>query len=411
MRIAFISMDPKGAPLRGAGYVAASIPSDHELLFYCVMNPKKDKQYITLPNILRKKNVDLLMISTMTTLYSDACILIKNIKDVKNIPILMGGVHPTVSGAKLLEDNKNIDYLCIGEGESFIKEFLDNYGKESLFEVDNLAYTKDGKVYSNPIRPPEDLSKLPRFPWHLFHRIVGPDGVLSVASTRGCPYACTYCCNTTFLKMYGKKYIRYRPVEDVIEELKYVTSKYRIKRLSFGDEMIFSDIKYSEKLFDSLKSKLNIPYQCLSRVEHINKEMIKVLKRTGCVGVSMGVECGDEEFRRKHLNRFMTNDQIRRAFKLLREARIKTISFNMMGWPFDNDDELTKKTIKLNKQIKADFVQVTWFYPFPGTKLYDHCVKNDLIDKDKSILSYHKESILKMHRNKKSPFKSHGNRK
>jgi radical SAM superfamily enzyme YgiQ (UPF0313 family) len=300
--------------------------------------------------------------------------------------------------------------LCIGEGESFVKDFLDNYGKDSLFEIDNLSYIKDGEVHSNPIRPPQDLSKLPEFPWHLFHRVVTKDGILSLTATRGCPYSCSYCCNTNFLKLYGKDYVRYRPVDDVIEEIKYLKSKYRIRRLTFGDEMIFSDTKYTKELFEALKEKINLPYRCMSRVEHIDDELIDLLKRTGCRGISMGVECGDEEFRRKHLNRFMSNDVIIKAFDLLRKAGIWTLSCNMIGFPFDYDDRLTKQTAKLNKLINPNFVQVTWFYPFPGTKLYDHCVENDLIDKNKILLSYHKESILKMHRNKKCSFKTQGKR-
>ncbi len=293
MKIAFLSMDPKGAPIRGAGYVAASIPPEHEVVFHCMMNPAKDTKYAMLPKLIAKENYDIVMVSTTTTLYLDAANIIKSIKKVKNIPVLMGGVHPTVVGSKLLEENPNIDYLCIGEGETFIKDFLNNYGKESLFEVNNLAYIREGKAHSNSLNPAEDLSKLPPFPWHLFHRVVNPNGTLNVTATRGCPYICTYCCNSIYLKMYGKSYLR-------------------------------------------------------------------------------------------------------------------TVSFNMIGWPFPNDDKLTKTTADLNKEIGPAFVQVTWFYPFPGTKLYDYCVEHDLINRSKSITSYHKGSIIKGYENKKSFFKSRG---
>ena len=408
MKIAFISMDPKGAPVRGAGYVAASIPQEHELLFYCLMNPKSDKQYKTLPKLLVDLNVDILMVSTTTTLYSDASRFIKSVKNLKNIPVLMGGVHPTVVGPNLLKENPDIEYLCIGEGESFVKEFLEHYGDDSLFNIRNLVYRKGKDIINNPLRPPEDLSTLPRFPWHLFKRVVGGNGVLNMTATRGCPYACTYCSNSTFLKMYGKKYIRYRPAEHVIEEIKDLKSKYKIKQLHFGDDMILSDVEYVEKLFTKLKSELNVPYGCMSRVECIDESMADLLKRTGCVSVSMGVECGDEKFRRKYLNRFMSNDTIEKAFRLLKGSGITTISFNMIGWPVGDHDKLTKATSDLNKKLNPDFVQVTWFYPFQGTKLYDYCIKNDLINKNKNVLSYHKESLLKLYEGKISYFKIHG---
>lgn len=411
MKIAFISMDPKGGPVRGAGYVAASIPQEHELLFYCLMNPKSDKQYNSLPKSLVNLNVDIIMVSTTTTLYSDASKFINRVKKIKNIPVLMGGVHPTVVGPELLNQNPNIDYLCIGEGESFVKEFLEHYGKDSLFNIANLAYIKNGELYSNPPRSAEDLSILPKFPWHLFKRTVGANGILNVTATRGCPYSCTYCCNSTFLKMYGKSYIRYRPVNDVIKEIKYLKNTYKFKRIHFGDDMVLANVKYVEKLFTALKTKLNMPYGCMCRVECIDESMVALLKRTGCVSVAMGVECGDEQFRRKYLNRFMTNDTIKKAFRLLKKAGITTISFNMVGWPMGDHDKLTKATSKLNKALDPDFVQVTWFYPFEGTKLYDYCIENDLINKDKNLLSYHKQSILKMHEGKKSYFKSQGIKK
>ena len=210
------------------------------------------------------------------------------------------------------------------------------------------------------------------------------------------------------MKIYGKDYVRYRPIEHIIKELKILKKSYNFKRLHFGDDMILSNKKYVTKLFTSLKSELNVPYGCMSRVECIDEEMVKMLKSTGCKSVAMGIECGDEKFRRKYLNRFMSNDQIRKAFKLLKKANIMTISFNMIGWPFDNNDKLTKITAELNQEIKPQFVQVTWFYPFPGTKLYKYCIENDLINKNKSVMSYHKGSILKKYENKKSFFKSYG---
>lgn len=104
----------------------------------------------------------------------------------------------------------------------------------------------------------------------------------------------------------------------------------------------------------------------------------------------------------------MTNDQIRNAFRLLRKAKIRVASFNMIGWPFDYDDRLTRATADLNKEIDPDGVQVSWFYPFPGTKLYDYCEEHDLINKKLVLRSYFNGSVIKGYENKESFFKSHG---
>jgi len=411
VKIVFLSMDPKGAIIRGAGYVAASIPDGNDIKFYCCGNNYKKNNYSKLVGIVSKDKPDIIMVSTTTLLYNDASRVIKAIKSSMDIPVLMGGVHPMIIGPNLLKENPDLDYLCIGEGETFIKEFVDNYGTENLYDINNLAYRRGGEVFVNPLNPPEDLSKLPEFPYKWFDRVVTPNGSLPsslpVSATRGCPNSCTYCCNSTFLKMYGKDYIRTMPVKNVIKELKYLKNNYKFKNFHFGDDTILANTKYAIKLLTALKSEINIPYTCMSRAESINEKMTALLKETGCASVAMGVECGDEEFRRKYLHRFMTNKQIKNAFSLLRKAGIRTTSFNMIGWPFDYDDRLTKSTADFNKELDPDGVQVTWFYPFPGTKLYDYCEKHNLINKDLFLGSYHAGSIIKGKENKKSTFKSH----
>jgi len=401
MKIAIVYMDPKGAPEKGAGYIMMSIPKEHKVTLYNV-----NKQ---LPAVIAGSDYDLLMVSTATTMYPTAASFIKKTKALCDVPVLMGGIHPTIMGAKLLQENPNIDYLCIGEGEIFVKEFLENYGKESLFDINNLAYIKNGDVISNPLNDPGDMAKLPPFPWKEFVRPVDPRGLMTITATRGCPHSCTYCCNSSYLKIYGKKYLRFRPVDDVIDEIKYLKKNFNFKVVSFGDEMIFFNKKYVTELFNRIKTELNVSYGCMGRVESINEEMTQLLKSTGCKYVSMGVECGDEEFRKKRLKRFMSNDQIKKAFRLLKSVGIQTISFNMVGWPWPEiDDKLTQSTIDLNRELSPNVTQVTWFYPLPGTELHDYCVAHDLINYQKVIRSYHESSIIKGYENKKISFHSRG---
>jgi len=400
MNTAFIYMNSsKGAVGRGAGYVYASINGNKQ--FYNTRYVKLED----LPGLIAKGSFDIMMISAMTLLFSKARQLIRSVKASTRVPVVVGGVHPTVVGPSLLEKCPEIDYLCMGEGESFVNDFLDNYGKGSLYGVDNLVYRKDGMIHVNPVRPPEDLTRLPSFPWNLFPQIADGQGYLYVTAVRGCPYTCTYCCNIAYLKLYKQSYIRSRPIDQVVEELDYLKRNYKFNMFYFGDDMIFSNREYAEELFLAV-GKIGKPYGCMGRVESIDKKMADHLYDTGCKYVAMGIECGDENFRKKYLNRFMTNDQIRTAFKLLHKRDIKTTSFNMVGWPFPGEAERTRATIALNREIKPGSVQVTWFYPFPGTKLYEHCVKNDLIDPNASARSYHKKSVLKTYVGKSKPFKS-----
>jgi radical SAM superfamily enzyme YgiQ (UPF0313 family) len=135
----------------------------------------------------------------------------------------------------------------------------------------------------------------------------------------------------------------------------------------------------------------------MARVEFITPDLVELFRNTNCQYVAMGIECGDEEFRNKHLNRHHTNLQIEKAFSLLRRAPIMCAAFNIIGYPFENDDELTRKTVCLNRKIKPDYPYFTIFYPFPGTKLYDRCVALDLIDSERveKTNEYYEESVLK----------------
>ncbi len=397
MNVALVFMNDTPVIGRGAGYIAgALLAAGYPVSFF-------DSYYDAIGIIAAKVidgSYDILMISAMTMNFPMALTLIHEVKKSKNMPVLVGGIHPTITGASLLDRYPEIDYLCIGEGESMVKDFLRHYATDALFDVQNLCYRKNGTTYSNQVRPPEDLSTLPEFPWHFFRKesIVGTDGgLLYVTASRGCPYNCTYCCNGIYLKYYGKKYIRFRPIDRVIEELQLLKKAYHPHLFYFGDEMILADRDNAMELFSNVKNKVDVPYGLMARVEYVTPEIAGHLKKTGCKYVAMGIECGDDHFRREHLNRFHSNEQIELAFSLLRKAGIFRASFNIIGYPFDNDDALTRETIRLNKRVKPDYAYFTIFYPFPGTKLYDRCIELDLLDKERieKTRQYYEESVLK----------------
>ena len=397
MKIALVYMNTEPNVGRGAGYIAGAVmQAGFGISFF-------DSAFTPPMQVARKvveNRYDLLLVSTMTSLFPSALRMIRYVKQHSDMIVLAGGVHPTIIGKKLLEEHEDIDYLCIGEGETMVTEFLQHLGSESLFRINNLAYRHGGHVLANPLNPPQNLASIPAFPWQAFSEqsiVQKPGGFLYVTATRGCPYNCTYCCNGTYLRHYGKDYIRFRPVPQVIEELGYLKDKYNPALFYFGDEMIMADTDYATKLFRAVKNQLDMPYGCMIRVEHVTPESSRILKNTGCQYVGMGIECGDEKFRREHLNRFMSNEQIIAGFMSLKEAGIFTASFNMIGFPFKNDGHLTRSTVDLNRRINPGYAQITIFYPFPGTQLYNYCVKNDVIDWNRmaSTERYYEESVLK----------------
>ena len=385
----------------GAGYIATTIMQQgHDLTFI-------DMAYnnvTTILSVIQKGNFDFLFLSANTLFYGIARQIATEVKRHKDIKVVLGGIHATIVREAVLRDNAAFDFVCIGEGEGFVKDFLQTYNTPEFFNIQNLIYRDpSGEIKTNTVRPCTDLKDLPPLRWDLFQdtSIVNPGplpGFCYVFSTRGCPYRCTYCCNTLWLDLYKKEYLRRRSIEAVIAELQFLKKHYPVQTFYFADEMILFDMPYVTELMYRVKKEINLPYGCMTRVERVNPEVTKLFKETGCVYVGMGIECGNEKFRREFLNRHMTNEQIIYAYAELRKVPgLKTSSYNMKCYPVSYDDELTKDTLALNDLIEPDFVGMSVFYPFPGTKLYDYCVEHDKIDPAKynNVTDYYGKSVLR----------------
>jgi len=400
MRIGFITFSD-GAIILGAGYVVASLMRAGHLVK--LFNIDKNTHDVYRKMLMEKISLemwwdkyDVVLLSIMTMDLPCAIDTINHIKKYADIPVVVGGVHPTVVKGELLNQYPQIDYICVGEGESAMVEFLENMSDTT---IKNIGWRDKGEVRVNPIRIPEDLKTLPKFQWWLYPKksIVDQYGFTFMRATRGCPMKCTFCNNTSFLELYGKDYLRKRDIPDVIREMKYLVEQYHPKLICFSDEMLIWDKEYSIALFQEIHNEVNIPFGFMARTEFLSQKIIESASECGCKYVGIGVECGDESFRKEHLNRHMSNQQIESAFRSLNAHNIYTCSFNMIGYPFPNDDYLTESTIAFNKKINPGFAQFSIFRPFPGTELYDKCIRENLIDanKEKITTTAYTDSILK----------------
>jgi anaerobic magnesium-protoporphyrin IX monomethyl ester cyclase len=409
MKIAFVQFS-YGTVIGGAGYVMGALfNAGHDVHLFNVDNTNEGNLLGNLKNKIEfgftVKNITtqhfgVIFFSCLSMDMSSAFELAHEIKKKIDIPIVMGGVHPTLVRGQVLDECPDIDFICVGEGESFAVEFVEKLQSGDYNGVKNLGYRIDGDVHINSIREPQDLKTLPAFPYHLYPRNYVVDAAYKFAyvkATRGCPYACTFCCNSAFLKLYPGKYLRYRPIDSVISEINKLKNGYHPKFIFFSDEMLLTDTEYAADLFRKIKTDTGIPFAFLARVEHLTSDIVGLAGDCGCRYIAIGVECGDEEFRKTVLNRRMTNDQIINAFDICRDNNIYTTSCNIIGWPFPKDDTLTESTVSLNKQLSPGFVQVAIFHPFPGTPLYEHCLSNNLIDPIKmaEATSCFEDSVLK----------------
>lgn len=320
------------------------------------------------------------------------------------LEIIVGGYYPTL----VPEDVINfpaIDIICIGEGERPLLALLDTREKgERVAEINNLWFKEGKKIIKNPVGPLiEDLNELPfpdreildyqaRLDWEE----PGQRSV-KVMATRGCPYFCTYCSNKYFRSLYPNKhkYFRFRRPENVISELKSLKEKYHFDTIGFHDDNLTLNPAWLKTFSKLYKKEIDIPFYCATRVESCTDEVLEMLKKAGCYLLLIGVESGDEKYRKQMMGRLMSDRTVLDAFHKARRKGLKTWSFAMVGLPFENR-RMILKTLWLNWRCRPDFVMASIFYPLKGTELGDVCYQKGWVNLEKreKVASYAWTSIL-----------------
>jgi len=316
-----------------------------------------------------------------------------------NAIIICGGIHPTLNPTEVIGTN-GIDAICLGEGEEALTELCGKLeAGRDITKIHNIWIKNNGKIHKNPVRPLlKALDNLP-FPdreifdyLKLYHERINE---ASVMASRGCPYRCSYCCNEALWKVYDKTphYVRFRSVQNIIQELKQIISNYTfIKGFAFDDDILPLNIKWFKEFVDEYKKEIGFPFTCNIRPDLINENVVKLLEKVGCRRVHMGIESGNDKIRNEILNRNITKGQIIKAFSLCEENGIRLYSYNMIGLPEENMREILD-TVKLNAKVHADEYQVSIFYPYKNTGLYDFCQTRGLISQ-KVVTDYFKDTIL-----------------
>ena len=354
--------------------------------------PKK-KEIIEL---IKTFDPDVVGVTAATNDLDNAVKICKIIKKVKLIPIVCGGYHATIAPEDILEQDC-FDVAAIGESEYSFVELLKELEKGgSKFETKNLWYKYEGKIIKNEIgRLSQDLDKLPFADREIFdyqNYINSNRGLATFISSKGCPFECSYCINKVLIEKYkGKgKYLRFRSIHNLLKEIKDVKNNYKIKEIEFYDDTFTLNKERLREFAERYPQEVGIPFYINTRVNAVTKEDFRLLKQAGRIRVSIGIESGDPYIRNTILSRNQTDEQIINTFKWAKEAGLKTYAFNMIGIPYEDGISI-KKPIELNEKIQPDYVGVSIFNAFKGTKLYDLCKENDWL-KETDSKSYFQSS-------------------
>ncbi|MDD2914600.1 MAG: radical SAM protein [Gallionella sp.] len=308
-----------------------------------------------------------------------------------HIPIIMGGVHVNIEPKTVLAFDF-VDYICIGEGEEAVVELSERLNNGLSVEgIKNIGHKVDGQLHINPLRPLIEMDKLPYLDYESFAKVhqYGPyrGKLLKMAlveATRTCPFGCSYCGNRIYKPAYDESNhvfrYRHKSPKRWVEEIKFYKENYGVEFLNIADgTYVAQNTQIFEELAPIYKNEVGIPFFCDATVHCINPRKVELLKEMGCVCVNMGLETGSEEYRKKYLNRSMTNEKIIQAFNLVKDSGMEVRSYNIIGLPFQTRKDIFD-TIELNRLCNVDSVSMSIFMPYEGTPLREVCIENGLLD-------------------------------
>lgn len=347
----------------------------------------------------------LLIFSVVEDAFNQTLILLDAVKD-RSIPHLVGGVFTTAAPEKAIA-YPQIKMIGLGEGEDAVLQLAQRLRDGLPFDdIPNTWVKKDdATIIKNPIGPLIDIEQVmpdySLFEDVRFHRPMGGKILRTVPleTCRGCPYQCTFCNSPMWTRFYhkyrGQVFLRRKSINRLIEEIKHLTKEYRPELLYIIDDTFLARPMEEIREFAQRYQEFKMPFWMNTRPETIAQEKIDLLKEMNCYRISIGVECGDEEFRKNKLKRFASNEEILKSMTLMAKSGLVFSINNMIGFP-DETRESIFKTIELNRQFSDyDSLTVSIFTPYHGTELREEAVQKGYLDAD--IITTHTTSSSLLH--------------
>lgn len=409
-------------PDLGIGYLCSALKKSQISVSFLDC-PRDGMDLVMFERYLRNNSYDLIGMKV----YSDNVLNVKeSIKIVKNINsktiVVLGGPHPSSDPQGVLPLLKGADYAFLGEAEvGFPKliKAIENKEFSGLGNIPGLIWRKNEEIVINDPIYVEPLDSLEFPDWNTINPRKYPDEasgifvksfpVAPIIASRGCPFKCSFCAGP---KVMGKR-IRYRSVENVIDEIILLKEKYGINDFTILDDNFTGRKAFVVEFCNNLiKRKIKINWSCPNgvRLDSLDEEMLKLMEKTGCYSFGIGVESGSNKILR-HMGKSLTIEKIIEKVKLIKDStNISITGFFIMGYPEEKLEDI-QATLELSRKLKIDQAHFCIFIPLFGTPIFSHLQKEGLLSE--SILDFNtftidkvsmptkyvdKEKIKKMHK-------------
>jgi anaerobic magnesium-protoporphyrin IX monomethyl ester cyclase len=347
----------------------------------------------TLKNILQEKP-HYVGLNCTTASVDNAARIARALKEANSkIVTFVGGPHITAIPEETFRRYPAFDFGVVGEGERAFPDLLKAVEEGGSFQELGSAVFREGeKIIINPRRkfienldrlpfPAYDL--LPAFPQQYHPPFLnyqrGP--AASITSSRGCPQACTFCDRSVF----GNRY-RHFSEDYLLDLISHLRRQYGIKHLIFADDQFAASrirlMRFCEKL---AKAGMKIRWNCDARVDSVDFELLKIMKKAGCWMISYGVESGSPEIL-AGIRKNIRLDQVEQAVRMTKEAGIRAKGLFMIGYPEETESTLCQ-TLSLILRCPFDELNLSFLTPYPGTEIYQQAKRSAGFSEDWSRMN------------------------
>ncbi len=358
----------------GLGYLAAYLRQQgHRVRLLLSLTPQVLRQQ------LRNFQPELVGVGCMTPTYPQAVAICQAVKSHSNARTVLGGPHVTALKAEILEQQPEVDYVIYGEGEETLAALCKALGTpgQRVQHIQGLVYRlKSGNVKVNPPRalikdvdalpfPARDLVDMRRLGTHKYIDVGRVSATM--ISSRGCPFKCAFC--SSHITM-GKLY-RFRSAENVLAEIDELVGRYRVNHVAFEDDTFTLNRDRVEAICQGLiQRNYDLTWYCLSRVESMDLELARLMRRAGCRLVSFGIESGNPDILNK-IHKKISLPAARAAVEACYQAGLRTQCTFILGFPFDTQRTMAD-TLHFAQELSPTIAIFFALVPYPGTEMYQY---------------------------------------
>lgn len=313
-----------------------------------------------------------------------------------DIPICVGGSHPTFFDREILENCKSIDYTFAGEAEEELlglTKIIIGESDKKLSDIQTLGYRdENGKVIINPrrefinnldINPKELWGELEFEKYYSDHSFWNnPKNqeiklAVPIISTRSCPFTCTFCSAS---KIMGRQ-LRRRSPSNVVDEIEFLNKERGQNYFEFIDDNINVNNEHAMQLFSEIiNRKLDIQFSLSSGIyiSAANEALVRAMADAGLAMIKLPIEHGNDYIRNKVIGKHLDKKDIYKIAKALKQYDVFVFGLLIMGFPEDTVETLDD-SYSLMCELELDMYEMASLIPFPGTKLFHQCVRDNLL--------------------------------